>query len=95
VEIKILGSGCEKCKRLAEQTEQMVTQLNIKASIQKVTNINEISHYGVLILPALIIDGKVKTAGRVPPIDELKRILMEPSSCEESSGSCSCGCDCK
>jgi len=75
--IMILGTGCPKCKKLIEITEKAVKELGIESEIIKVTDITEIMNYGVMMTPALVIDNAVKLSGRLPKIDELKKILVE------------------
>jgi small redox-active disulfide protein 2 len=71
VDIKILGTGCPKCKQLYEQTEKAVQGLGIPATLTKVEKLNEIMAFKVFMTPALVIDGEVKVAGRVPSSAEL------------------------
>ena len=73
--IQILGTGCPKCKKLAENTEAAAKALGVECSIEKVTDINEIMKFGVMITPALAVDGKVKIVGKVPVPDEIKKML--------------------
>jgi len=73
--IQILGTGCPKCKKLAENTETAAKALGVEYSIEKVTDINEIMKFGVMITPALAIDGQVKVVGKVPAPDEIKKML--------------------
>ncbi len=75
MKIQVLGTGCAKCKLLAEQTERAVRELGLDAEVEKVTEINEILDFGVMMTPALAIDGEVKVVGKVPAIDELKEML--------------------
>jgi len=75
MEIKLLGAGCVKCQELAELVELAVEQLGIECDIEKVTDIGEIIKFGVLMTPALVIDGKIKAAGKVPNREQLKEIL--------------------
>jgi len=77
MKIEILGTGCPKCKKLAELAEQAVKESGIEAEIIKITEINEIMNYGVMITPALVIDGEVKSAGKIPSIEEIKNWLKE------------------
>ena len=77
MKIEILGTGCPKCKKLAELAEQAVKESGIEAEITKITEINEIMNYGVMITPALVIDGKVKIAGKIPSLEEIKNWLKE------------------
>ena len=71
MEIKVLGVGCAKCKKLYEEAQKAVAQSGVEASLTKVEKIDEIQKYGVLMTPALVVDGEVKCAGRVPPIPEM------------------------
>ncbi|MCG8410147.1 MAG: thioredoxin family protein [Bacteroidales bacterium] len=75
MEIKVLGSGCTKCKTLEKITREVVDELNLKASIEKVEDIQKIVEYGVMVTPALIVDGEIVVKGRLPKLDELKEIL--------------------
>jgi len=74
--IQILGTGCPKCKKLAENAEAAAKDLGIEYSLEKVTEINEIMKFGVMVTPALAIDGRVKTVGKVPSRDEIQKMLM-------------------
>jgi small redox-active disulfide protein 2 len=73
--IQILGTGCPKCKKLAENAEAAVKDIGIEYEIEKVTNINEIMGFGVMMTPALAVDGEVKVAGKVVSPDEIKIML--------------------
>ncbi len=73
--IQILGAGCPKCKKLAENVETAAKELQIEYEIEKVTDINDIMGFGVMMTPALVIDGQVKTVGKVPSTDEIKQML--------------------
>jgi small redox-active disulfide protein 2 len=73
--IQILGTGCPKCKKLYEATQQVVIAHNIEAEVTKVEDINEILNYGVMMTPALVVDGEVKVTGRIPKSDELKTMI--------------------
>jgi small redox-active disulfide protein 2 len=75
VKIQILGTGCPKCKALASNAESAVTELGLNAEIEKVTGIQDILKFQILMMPGLVIDGQVKTAGRVPSTDEIKQLL--------------------
>ena len=77
MKIEILGTGCPKCKKLAELAEQAVKESGIEAEIIKITEINEIMNYGVMITPALVIDGEVKSTGKIPGIEEIKNWLKK------------------
>jgi small redox-active disulfide protein 2 len=73
--IQILGTGCPKCKKLAENADAAAKELGIECQIEKVTKINDIMAFGVMVTPALAIDGKVIVAGKVPSAEQLKEIL--------------------
>jgi small redox-active disulfide protein 2 len=73
--IQILGTGCPKCKKLAENAEAAAKQLGIKYQLEKVTELNEIMKFGVMVTPALAVDGQVKMVGKVPSPEELKKIM--------------------
>ncbi len=75
MEIKILGTGCPKCKTLEKLTRDVVEQNGIEATVTKVEDIVEIMKYGVMTTPALVVNGKVEIKGRVPSSDEIKQIL--------------------
>ena len=73
--LQILGTGCPKCKKLAELTEEAAKSLGIDYEIEKVTDIQEIMKFGVMMTPGLAVDGEVKLAGKVPSINEIKKII--------------------
>jgi len=73
--IQILGTGCSKCKQLQANTEQALAELGLDAKIEKVQDINQIVEYGVMMTPALAIDGQVKFAGKVASAEEIKGVL--------------------
>lgn len=73
--IQILGTGCPKCKKLTENAELAVRELDDNIEIEKVTDINEITKFGVMMTPALAIDGTVKSIGKVLSPDEVKDFL--------------------
>jgi small redox-active disulfide protein 2 len=73
--VQILGTGCPKCKKLAENAQAAANDLGIECEIEKVTEINEIMKFGVMLTPALAIDGQVKVVGKVPSPDEIKKML--------------------
>lgn len=73
--IQILGTGCPKCRKLAEAAEAAAKAAGIEYRIEKVTDISAIVGFGVMATPALVVDGKVVVSGRVPPADELKGML--------------------
>ena len=77
VKIEILGTGCAKCKSLTKNVEKAVQELGIKAEIVKVDNIKEIMDRGVMMTPALYIDGKSKMVGRTATVEEIKKMLKK------------------
>jgi small redox-active disulfide protein 2 len=74
--IQILGTGCPKCKQLYECAEKAVKELAIECEIEKVTEINDIMKFGVMMTPALVVDGKVKSAGKVLSPAEMRTFLQ-------------------
>jgi small redox-active disulfide protein 2 len=77
MKIQILGTGCPKCKRLAQVAEQAAQELEIEFDLEKVTDINQIMAFGVMMTPALVVDGDVKLAGKIPSVADLKNILQQ------------------
>lgn len=75
MEIKVLGTGCPKCKALTKAVEEVVEESGMDASVTKVEDINEIMQYGVMVTPALVVDGKVVASGKVPKKEKLKKLL--------------------
>ena len=73
--LQILGPGCPRCAKLAAATEQAAKTLGLEYRIEKVTDLSQIQTFGVMMTPALVVDGTVKVAGRVPPVEELKKML--------------------
>ena len=73
--IEILGTGCAKCSRLFANVEQAVKDLGIAAEVVKVEDLDAIVESGVMMTPALFIDGEIVAEGRVPPVDEIKAML--------------------
>ena len=75
MKIEILGTGCPKCKSLEKSVKKAVEELGIEAQVIKVENIKEIMDLGVMMTPALYVDGETKAVGRVPSTEEIKKIL--------------------
>ena len=71
--IQILGTGCPKCKKLAENAESAAKELGVEYVLEKVTDLNKMADFGVMMTPALAIDGEVKSAGKVLSPDEIKK----------------------
>jgi len=73
--LQILGPGCPRCKMLTEHTEQAAKALGLEYTLEKVTDINDIIAFGIMTTPALVVDGEVKVAGRVPTAEAIKQLL--------------------
>lgn len=73
--IQILGTGCAKCEKLAQNTKQAAENLDLNYQMEKVTDINEIMSFGVMTTPGLAVDGKVLVAGKVPSVTDLENLL--------------------
>ena len=77
MKIEILGTGCPKCKKLYELTNEAVKETGIQADVTKVEKIADIMNYGVMMTPAIVIDGQVKSSGKVPDINQIKQWIQE------------------
>lgn len=89
MEIKVLGPGCANCNKLEKIVEEAAKELGIADPVQKVSDIQAMLSYGIMSTPALVVDGKVKFAGRVPGKDEVKQYLQGgPSDCGCGGGCC-------
>ncbi len=75
--IEILGSGCANCKKLEQNAVKAVNAAGISAEVRKVQDMEKILEYGVMITPGLVIDGKVKSVGKVPTFKEIVNLLKE------------------
>ena len=74
-DVKVLGPGCARCEQLLELTRRAVREVGLECTVQKVSDIQEITKYGVMMTPALVVDGQVKVSGKVPSLDDIKRLL--------------------
>jgi len=74
--IQVLGTGCAKCTKLKEDVEVAVAELGIEAKVEKVEDIMKITEFGVMMTPALVVDGVVKISGKVPSAEEIKGYLQ-------------------
>ncbi len=74
--MQILGTGCPKCKQLAENAEAAAKAAGIEYELEKVTDIDKIMEMGVMLTPALAVDGEIKVSGRVPDVDAIKEMLI-------------------
>ena len=75
MEIKVLGTGCAKCKTTYEMIEKIVQENQLDATLSKVEDIVELLNYGIMTTPAIVVDGEVKLKGHVPTESEIKKIL--------------------
>ncbi|MCD4726932.1 MAG: thioredoxin family protein [Pirellulales bacterium] len=73
--VQVLGPGCSKCAKLKENVETAVQQAGIEATVEKVTDINQMMSFGVMVTPALVIDGEVKSSGKVLSPEDIKQLL--------------------
>lgn len=83
--ILVIGPGCSKCKTLAQFTEQAVKELGVTAEINKVTELKQIMALGVMMTPALAVNGAVKVVGKVPSVAELKTLLSQTVEAEKAA----------
>lgn len=82
MKIQILGTGCPKCKQLTQAAETAARELGLAYELEKVTDINDIISFGVMMTPALVVDGVIKVVGKVPSPGELKSILADSMDSE-------------
>ncbi len=75
MKIQILGTGCPKCKKLAEAADTAAKNLQLDYELEKITDINQIMEFGMIMTPALAVDGNVKVAGKIPTVDEIEEIF--------------------
>ncbi|MCW5554773.1 MAG: TM0996/MTH895 family glutaredoxin-like protein [Verrucomicrobiae bacterium] len=83
MQLLVIGPGCAKCKTLAQFTEQAVNELGVTAEINKVTDLKQIMALGVMVTPALAINGSIKVTGKVPSVTELKNLLSQAATVEK------------
>lgn len=74
--IQVMGPGCPKCAKLKANAEEAVKQLGLDAQVEKVTDLNVMMGFGIMMTPALVVDGEVKSSGRVLSVEEVKRFLQ-------------------
>ncbi len=72
MDIKVLGPGCSKCKQTEQLVQQAVAETGVTAVVEKVTDTMKIAGYGVFGTPAVVVDGQVKSVGKIPKLDEIK-----------------------
>ncbi len=90
MQIKVLGTGCPTCKKLYKDVTEIVEELGLEVEVNKIEDIQQIMEYGIMSVPALIINENVKFSGKSPNKEELKKYFIEDS---EPTHKCSCGCD--
>jgi small redox-active disulfide protein 2 len=81
MEIKVLGPGCVNCRKVEELVREAVAEAGIEVNIEKVTKVMEIAKYGVFATPAVVVDGKVKSVGKIPKKEEILKWLGEAAGC--------------
>ena len=77
MEIKVLGPGCPKCKQTEKNVKDVVSETGVDATVEKVTDVMEIAEYGVFGTPSVVIDGEVKSVGKIPTKDEIKTWIQQ------------------
>jgi small redox-active disulfide protein 2 len=77
--IQVLGPGCSKCAALYERTRQAAQNLGVDATIEKIDDINQITAFGVMMTPALVVNGEVKMSGKLPSVEQIEAILLSVS----------------
>ncbi|MDH5186321.1 MAG: thioredoxin family protein [candidate division WOR-3 bacterium] len=77
MEIRILGAGCPRCSEVEKRTFDVLTEMNIAADVQKITDLKKIAEYKIFVTPALVINGKVKCLGKIPAKSEIKKWVEE------------------
>jgi len=80
MEIKVLGTGCAKCNKLESMVNEVLAELNVDATVEKVTDIKEIAKAGVMLTPGLMIDSDVKVSGKLPSKQELTKMISSKLS---------------
>jgi small redox-active disulfide protein 2 len=77
MEIKVLGPGCPRCENTAKAVKEALAETGVDTKVEKVTNVMEIAKYGVFGTPAVVVDGEVKSVGKVPTVEEIKEWLKK------------------
>ncbi|WP_321417662.1 thioredoxin family protein [uncultured Methanomethylovorans sp.] len=77
MKLEILGTGCKKCKMTKEIVDKAIAETGVKAEVIKVEDLETIMSYGVMLTPALVVDGDVRIAGKVPSIDDVKKWILK------------------
>ena len=99
MEVKVFGSGCERCKETENLVKSVIQETESNATVEKVSDIREMMSFGIMAIPAVVIDGKVMIAGAVPSREALREwlILGESEQADLSASNCRCssGCGCQ
>lgn len=77
MDIKVLGTGCAKCQQTEKLVKEAVAESGVSAAVEKVTDIRKIAEYGVFGTPAVVVDGRVKSVGKVPSKDDIKKWIRQ------------------
>jgi small redox-active disulfide protein 2 len=77
MEIKVLGPGCPRCQKTEQAVKVAVAEAGVDATVEKVTDVMEIAKYGVFGTPAVVVDGEVKSVGKIPTVEEVKKWLQK------------------
>lgn len=77
MEIKVLGSGCPKCKQTEKVVREVLTETGVTASVEKVTDIKTIAEFGVFATPSVVVDGDVKSVGKIPTKEDIRKWVMK------------------
>ena len=76
MEVKVLGPGCAKCEQTAKRVKEVASQAGAEVQVEKVTDLMEIAKFGVMATPAVVVDGEVKCAGKIPTIEEVTKWIL-------------------
>ena len=76
IKVQVLGTGCSKCKTLEERVRQLIAQHQLNIDVEKVSDLQEIMKHGIMTTPGLVINGEVKAAGRLPSVEEIKKLIL-------------------
>jgi small redox-active disulfide protein 2 len=83
MDIRVLGTGCTKCKKLYDETQKALETTGVQADLSKVEDINDIIEYGVMMTPALVIDGQVMSSGKLPKAAKLQEMILKAAKTSE------------
>jgi len=75
MKVQILGVGCPKCKQTEANAMQAIKNVGLDTEVEKITDVNEITDFGIMATPALAVDGEIKISGRVPSVEEIEKVL--------------------